>query len=56
MANNRKPEGRPVTCCICGMAGGTLVKVSDGKYRHKDTDRCRILSMRKEVKSDEAKS
>jgi len=57
MANNRKPEGRPVTCVRCGSGGGTLVKISSGKpgdvvYQHQRPEMCR----RKEVKSDEAKS
>lgn len=29
--------GAPIKCQVCGEGGGTLVKVSEGKYRH---DRC----------------
>ena len=27
-------EGHEVVCCLCGQAGGTLVKIDDDKYRH----------------------
>lgn len=26
--------GTPIKCHVCGRGGGTLVKVSEGKYRH----------------------
>lgn len=26
--------GMPIKCHVCGEGGGTLVKVSEGKYRH----------------------
>ena len=32
-----KKDNIYIRCSICGLLGGTLVKLSDGKYRH---DKC----------------
>ena len=32
----RLKHGLPVCCDLCGHGGGTLIKISEGKYKHKE--------------------
>jgi hypothetical protein len=56
---------KTITCCECGVAGGTLVKIEEGKYQHQDSRICvrnlnrkklsaggveKVFAMRKPVK------
>jgi hypothetical protein len=42
MANNHRPQGKPITCVNCGSGGGTLVKVGDS-YRHQRPEMCKPI-------------
>jgi hypothetical protein len=36
-----RPKGKAMVCVNCGYAGGTLVKVDEGEYKHQKEELCR---------------
>jgi hypothetical protein len=43
----KEPIGRFIVCSKCKTSGGTLVKVGDNQYAHKNQDLCRIMQLQK---------
>lgn len=46
MKAKRLNQANPIICSRCGVSGGTLVK-ADGGYVHQDTNKCRLLQLRR---------
>ena len=44
--DRHKQAGTSVVCSRCGLSGGTLVKIGDGKYVCQDQRKCGLLQSR----------
>ena len=44
-----KPKGNYITCAFCGTAGGTLMKIGEGKYVHQDRVKCAVLASKSTI-------